>query len=175
MIKQVIPRDYCLGCQGCCRFGQQDSVWLPCLLNEEIEGLLKKNFPSSLISGEKKIRSQPHPEENNFTPPLRAGAGFICSFFVPQDNKCKIYAFRPFECQLYPFLINRKDDKIFLAVDLRCPFAQENLKNPKYKKYIQYLTDLFNGSSVIQILKNNPQIIQTYPEVLNLKKLNFNL
>jgi len=161
MIRQIIPRDYCLSCQGCCRFSQQDSVWLPCLLNEEIENLLKKDFPPSIISPGKKIRSQPHLEEDNF----------VCSFFQPQDNKCKIYTFRPFECQLYPFLINKKEEEIFLAADLRCPFVQKNLENSEFKLYFRYLTDFFNSQGGTALLKNNPQLIQTYPEVSNLLKL----
>jgi len=172
MIKQAIPKDYCLSCVGCCRFSEQDSVWLPCLLNEEIQELLKKNFPPSLISQEKKVCNIPyHPEQDNFTPPLHARAGFICSFFRPKDNKCKIYAFRPFECRLYPFLINRKGDKVFLALVLRCPFVKENLESQKFKEYIRYLTTFFNSPARIKILKNNPQIIQKYEDVLNLAEL----
>ncbi len=165
MIKQIIPRDYCLNCQGCCRFSQQDSAWLPCLLNEEIENLLKKNFPPFIISQGKKIRSEPHPEEHNF----------ICSFFQTQDNKCRIYTFRPFECQLYPFLINQEGKEIFLAIDLKCPFAQKNLESPEFKLCRQYLTDFLNNEEGTALLKSNPQIIQTYPGVLNLIKLSLRL
>jgi len=162
MIKQVTTRNYCLNCNDCCRFSEQDSVWLPCLLNEEMQELLKKNFPPSLISQEKKIRSLPNPKQNNF----------ICSFFQPKDNKCAIYAFRPFECQLYPFLINRKDDKVFLALDSRCPFVKENLESQEFKEYIRYLTGFLNSPVRIKALKSNPQIIQIYEGVLNLAELN---
>lgn len=162
MIEQVIPQDYCLGCKGCCRFSQQDSVWLPVLLREEIEELLEKNFSPSLIAQDKKIHSLPYPEQNNF----------ICSFFKAQDNKCKIYAFRPFQCQLYPFLINRKGDSVFLAIDLKCPFVQENLKNQKFKRYSQDLTELLKSPNKRETLKNNPQIIQAYEGALNLAELN---
>ncbi len=161
MIRQAIPHDYCLSCQGCCRFSQQDSVWLPCLLNEEIENLLKKNFPPSLISQEKKIRCEPYLGENNF----------ICSFLEPRENKCQIYAFRPFECRLYPFLINQEGKEIFLAIDLKCPFAQKNLESPEFKLYLRYLADFLNSQEGSALLKNNPQLFQAYPEVLNLVKL----
>ena len=162
MIKQVTIRNHCLNCNDCCRFSEQDSVWLPCLLNEETQELLKRNFPPSLIAQEKKIRSLPNPKQNNF----------ICSFFQPKDNKCAIYAFRPFECQLYPFLINRKDDKVFLALDSRCPFVKENLESQEFKEYIRYLTGFLNSPVRIKALKSNPQIIQIYEGVLNLAELN---
>jgi len=162
MIKQAIARNYCLGCHGCCRFSEQDSVWLPHLLEKEAQELLKKDFPAALISCDKKIRSIPYPAQNNF----------ICSFLQPKDNKCKIYAFRPFECQLYPFLINRKGGEVFLAIDLKCPFVKENLESQKFKTYIRYLTSFFNNPRKIKVLKNNPQIIQIYEGVLNLAELN---
>ena len=161
MIKQVVPQEVCLECQGCCRFQKIDSVWSPCLLDEEIQDLLDKKIPPACISSNKKLLLIPNAQ----------GTGFICSFFDAKDNKCKIYGFRPFECQLYPFLINRKDDKIFLALGLRCPFVKENLESQKFKEYIRYLTDFFNKPRIIKILKNNPQIIQAYGGIINLAEL----
>jgi len=162
VIKQIVPQEVCLECRGCCRFSEQDSVWLPHLLGEEIQELLKKNFPPSLISQDKNIRSVPNPAQNNF----------VCSFSQPKDNKCAIYAFRPFECQLYPFVINRKADKVFLALDLRCPFVKENLESQEFREYIRYLTGFLNSPVRIKVLKSNPQIIQIYEDVLNLAELN---
>jgi Fe-S-cluster containining protein len=90
-----------------------------------------------------------------------------------KDNKCKIYFFRPFECQLYPFLINRNAGKAFLAVDLKCPFVKQRLETKEFKEYTKNLSGILNSPSLIKILKNNPQIIQAYPEALNLRELNF--
>lgn len=150
-LKQFVSSDYCLKCDNCCRFSQQDTIWLPRLLNEEKEKL------------DKKIRLLSNPKHGNF----------ICACFNIQDNKCKIYSFRPFECQIYPFLINRKEENIFLAVDLRCPFIRENLKSEKFKEYISYLAKFLNNPSVPNMLRSNPQIIQTYTEVINLAELKF--
>lgn len=148
-IKQITPSNFCLKCDGCCRFSQADTVWQPHLLKEE-----KKDL-------EDLIRL------------LDTETGFICASLGMQDNKCKIYARRPFECQLYPFLVNRKENKIFLAVDLKCPFAKENLKTKEFRDYMEYLTKLFKNPSCKNILKNNLQIIQIYPEVINLAELKF--
>lgn len=102
---------------------------------------------------------------------LSGQSNFFCSFFNLQDNKCKIYALRPFECQLYPFLINRKGKKVFLALDLHCPFVEKKLKTQEFKEYVLYLTDFLNDSPQAEILKNNPQIIQDYSEALDLEEL----
>lgn len=163
MIKQFIPKEYCLGCQGCCRFQEPDSVWLPCLLDSEIQGLYKKGIVPLAVSSSKRIRPIPSTTEDNF----------VCAFLTPKDNKCKIYPLRPFECQLYPFLINRKEDKVFLGLDLKCPFVQERLKSRQFKEYVKDLASALNSPSLKGLLKNNPQIIQAYPEALNLKELKF--
>jgi Fe-S-cluster containining protein len=144
-LKQLIPKDYCFSCQGCCRFNQEDSIWFPHLLEEE-----KKRLG--------KIRALADPQQGNF----------ICAFLNKESNKCRIYNLRPFECQLYPFVFNRNNNKVFLAVDLNCTFIKENPRNQEFKDYVQRLTDLISSPSVLNILKNNPQLIQTYEGVLAL-------
>lgn len=161
MIKQFVPQEVCLKCQGCCRFSQKDSLWSPTLLHEEVQGLLKNKIPPLFISCNNKIRLLQMSDQDNF----------VCSFFSQQENRCKIYLWRPFECQLYPFLINHKNKKVYLAVDLHCAFVEKELNTPQFEKYVSYLTEFLNSPSQTGLFKKNPQIIQRYPEVLNLNKL----
>ncbi len=148
MIRQFIPQEVCLKCKGCCRFSQEDSVWVPRLLKEE-EGVLSE------------IRVIPSQEGNNF----------ICSFFNPEDNHCKIYAERPFECQLYPFLLKKKSGKIFLGLDLNCPFTKGKIETKEFSEYLNYLIGLLKSQQYAAILKSNPQVIQGYPEAEELSAL----
>jgi Fe-S-cluster containining protein len=161
MINQLIPSGVCLKCKGCCRFAQEDSVWAPSLLNGEIDSLSKAGLAPSMITPQKKIRVANFNKENIF----------ICSLFNPEGHICKIYSARPFECQLYPFLLKRKNNKIFLAVDLNCPFAKENIKSSSFTQHVQYLTGLLKGPQYAAILKNNPQVTQEYPEAEELGEL----
>lgn len=160
-IRQLIPKDFCLKCSGCCRFSQQDSIWSPCLLNSEIKKLCQKNFPPSLFSTDKRLRLEPSQKGNSF----------LCPLLNTRNNKCKIYSFRPLECQLYPFLINRNGNSIFLAVDLKCPFAKENLSQEKFREYTRFLTDALNSPQGLDTLRNNLHLIQIYNEILNLSEL----
>lgn len=139
-------------CDGCCRFVEANSAWFPHFLKEEEKKISKDRFLP--ISNKK---------ENNF----------ICSFLNVKGNKCKIYGIRPFECRLYPFLLNRsvESGKTFLAIDTNCAFAKENLKKPEFKKYTEYIAALLNSFGFSKLMKNNPQIIQSYPDVLNLAEL----
>lgn len=161
MIKQFIPQGFCLKCQGCCRFKEADSVWAPCLLDTEIQELLDKDIPPALISINRRIAPVPDPAQD----------GFICPFLGPSDNKCKIYESRPLECQLYPFLVNLRSNKVLLTVDLNCPYAKENLKTGRFKEYTEYLAAFLNAPEQVRALKNNPQIIQAYEKVLDILEL----
>lgn len=171
MIKQFVPSEFCLDeCRCCCRFSQPKSIWSPSVLNEEIQLFLENNIPPLVISENKKIRLISFPEDN---PDLSSHIGniFICPFLNPEDSRCKIYSFRPFECQLYPFLINRRQEKIFLAVDLGCAFIKKNLHGQEFKKYVRFLGEFLNNASELDRLRNNPQIIQTYEDALDLWEL----
>ena len=161
MIRQIVSEEFCLGCRGCCRFSQPETIWSPALLEEDKQAFLKNNIPPLLISVDNKVRLVYNQEQDNF----------VCSLLDFKDNKCKAYAFRPFECKLYPFLINRKVDKVFLAADLKCPFVEENMHKPLFKEYVQYLTTLFNNPDLRKTLKDSPQVNQTYEGVLDLVNL----
>ena len=161
MIKQFVPQEICLKCRGCCRFAEQDSVWAPCLLEEEAQELIDRDIPAAYINMQKKIRPVPDP----------AGEGFVCAFFESAGNKCKIYNMRPFECQLYPFLINLRDKKVVLTVDLNCPYVKENMGNQEFKAYVEYLSAYLNSPRQLKMLKDNPQIIQAYEDVLDVIEL----
>lgn len=161
MIKQLIPAGFCLKCQGCCRFKEMDSVWAPCLLEEEVQDLIDKDIPGAYINMQRRIRPISNPK----------GEGFICAFFRVESNKCKIYNLRPFECQLYPFLINLRYKKVVLTVDLNCPYVTENLKTEEFREYVSYLTAYLNSPKQLEILKDNPQIIQAYEDVLDVIEL----
>ena len=163
MIKQFVPQEFCLKCQGCCRFKEANSVWSPCLLNEEIQELLDKpGIPAAAISIDRRIQPIANPQ----------GTDFICPLLNILDNKCKIYSTRPFECQLYPFLINLRKDKVLLTVDLNCPYAYEQINSQQAKEYIVYLSGYLNSAPLLSMLKDNPQIIQAYEEVREVAELN---
>lgn len=161
MIKQIIPEEFCLECRGCCRFKEMNSAWSPCLLEEEIQDLLDKKIPPACISSNKKLLPVSNPQ----------GEGYACPFLEAKENKCKIYGFRPFECQLYPFLIDLRRGRVILTLDLNCPYVAEHLKSDDFKRYTDHLVAYLNSPDQIRLLKDNPQVIQAYEEVLDIIEL----
>jgi len=163
MIKQFVAQEFCLKCRGCCRFKEANSVWSPCLLDEEIQGFLdKEGIPAVSISADRRIQPVA----------IRDAEGFVCPFLNTADNKCKVYHLHPFECQLYPFLINLRSDKVLLTVDLNCPYVAEKINSQEAKDYIVYLSSFLNSPQQLKMLKDNPQIIQAYEEVREVAELN---
>lgn len=163
MIKQLVPQETCLKCQGCCRFREIDSVWTPCLLEEELQDLIDQDIPPAYINMQRKIRPVPNTK----------GEGYICAFLEAESNKCKMYHMRPFECQLYPFLITLRNKKVVLTVDLNCPYVKENLNKKEFKEYADYLAEYLNAPAQIKMLLDNPQLIQAYEDVLDVIELDF--
>jgi Fe-S-cluster containining protein len=161
MMRQLIPEEACLKCRGCCRFSDTESIWSPNLLDDDTQALLKNGIPPFFILDNKKIRLTHYLPENNF----------ICSLFDAGSNKCKAYAFRPFECRLYPFLINRSNGKVFLAADLKCPSLKGKEKSEALQFHAQYLADFLSQPDILKILRRNAHIIQEYEGVLDLVEL----
>jgi len=161
MIKQYVPSKVCLKCQGCCRFSQNDSIWSVRLLDKEQKKLLKNKISFFFIGKDKRIIPQPLAETHSF----------ICSLLNPKDNKCKIYKIRPFECQIYPFILRCHHENFFLAIHLHCPLMKDGLDSKNFKQYSNYLGSLLNSSHYLKLLKDNPQLFQPYEDALDVSEL----
>ncbi|MCX5712106.1 MAG: YkgJ family cysteine cluster protein [Candidatus Omnitrophica bacterium] len=152
MIKKFVPSSICLACRGCCRFKHIDSIWSVALLDSDIKRLMRHHVPPAVITRDKRIALEP----------IKGEEYFSCSFLNQNNNICRVYQFRPWECQLYPFLVQKDKQKFFLAVDLNCPYAQAQFKTEPFNKYTLYLRLLLNSPRCLKTIKRNPQILQEY-------------
>ena len=146
--EKLIPEGYCFSCQGCCRFAERDSAWLPHLLEEE-----KKYFTELSVLFD--------PRQRNY----------LCGFLDRETNKCKVYAKRPFDCRFYPFLINRFNDGVFLGIDLNCVFIKENIGKKGFRESLLKMGGLCQSENFRNILKDNPCLVQAYEDILNLARI----
>ncbi len=147
-IKQIIPQEFCLECQGCCRFSDPESAWKPHLLEEEKAAV-----------GEINIKANP------------AQDNFICQHLELKSNKCDIYNNRPFDCRFYPFLFNRKNGRFFLSLDTNCAYVSRNGPAQQFQPGVNDLLELVRGERYLDILRRNPQLFQEYAGVLDLVEL----
>lgn len=164
-LKQFVPESVCLSCDGCCRYAERESNWSPLFLFEEIVELTEKNIvPSCLFThGHTRLKG---PAKIDL---IEQNGQFFCPCFDIKGKKCKIYSCRPLDCQLYPFVLTRKDNKVYLAVDEKCHYMRQIKETKPMKDYIQYLIKFFASKKMERLLKDNPEFIQEYP--LDLKFL----
>ena len=153
--KQFVPSSVCLKCDGCCRFKEAGSRWRPYMAEAEKKEagkpvLADKVFARHVISPDGRISV------------TSCGEGHLCYFLNPQDNTCGIYHGRPFECQLYPFLLGRENGKTIVYAHLNCPHIQEHWGAGLYKDYAAYLQEFFRREDVLSFLKDNPALIADY-------------
>ncbi|MFZ5801124.1 MAG: YkgJ family cysteine cluster protein [Candidatus Omnitrophota bacterium] len=140
-IRQFVPSKVCLECEVCCRFSEPKGVWLPHTSRKEAAALNRQTI------GIRKFKQ-----------------GFCCEFFIPKENRCRVYGLRPFDCRIYPFLLHKQKGKLFLAAHLACPFIVENLRAKKFQRYVSYLKKFFRRKDIRIFLKENPHLAQDYSE-----------
>ena len=151
-IKQFIPQQLCIKCKGCCRFSEKDGLWRPSLLDEEISMISEREPAQAAAIRCKKIEPSPF---NDY---------YVCPFLNTGDNRCRIYNVRPFECRLYPFLINKTRGGIYLSVDLNCPFIKDKAGTREFNDYVNYLITFLSLPVVAFVIKRNPQILADYSQ-----------
>ena len=162
--KQFIPEKECLSCYGCCRYSQKHTVWAPLFLFDEIVELTAKNIvPCCLFTHVDAHYGEAARIDLIEQSTGHSLTGFICPCFDPGSNKCKIYAHRPFDCSLYPFLLARSGDQAYLAVDENCPYIKKISSTQGMLDYVQYLVEFFSSGDIIKAVKDDPRIAQEYP------------
>ena len=154
-VKQFVPSAVCLSCDGCCRFKEEQSPWRPKITEDEIARKGKRDLLSEIYSKDK-IDASGHIKTT-----CSAGHHF-CSFFSPQDNTCGVYDVRPFECELYPFVLTKKDGKTIIAAHHNCPFIQMQRNAAEFEAYAAYLKEFFAQKDVLDFLKKNPTLVGEY-------------
>lgn len=155
-MKQFVPSEVCLGCDGCCRFKEEDSAWRPRITDSEKKQISTKPGLADKIFSKVKVG-----DDHQLTTVLCHGL-HICTFFNPEHNTCGIYHARPFDCQLYPFVMTRNEGRAVVSVHLLCPHIQEKKDSEEFVQYAQYLRGFFARPDVITFLQKNPFMIGDY-------------
>jgi hypothetical protein len=64
-----------------------------------------------------------------------------------------------------------RNKKVLLTVDLNCPYIRDKANTHEFREYTEYLVKYLNSPESISILKDNPQVLQAYEEVLDVVEL----
>jgi Fe-S-cluster containining protein len=88
-----------------------------------------------------------------------------CEFLIENDHSCRVYAKRPFECELYPFLLINTDSGLDLAAHLGCPFIIDNINKDEFSQYADFLLEKLAQPEIMDVIKNQKKVFHWYPEV----------
>lgn len=157
-LDQWIPSSVCLECRGCCRYSQSSGVWAPFFLYEEITELVNENLLSCCLFSHANVNQG----RGGRIQAVKSGDHFFCPCFDVERNACNIYSRRPLDCQLYPFLLARKGDEAFLAVDKKCPHVAPNRKGPEWAAYRAYLRSILESETFLACAQKDPDIVADY-------------
>lgn len=154
-LPDFVLSNICLKCDGCCRFAQADSEWRPKTDSEEdLEMYIDCIDESRYLK-------------------VEVEQGICkCIFLDLDDNKCDIYDNRPFECRLYPFMLVRDKDSVYVAVHLSCPFVQEHLDDEMFVDHVSSLREYFVQQDVKDFVRRHEFLAGEYTDYRNeIKKL----
>jgi len=163
-IPQIVPPSWCMSCDVCCHFPEEDSFLAPYFTRDEIDKALKEGLSRELFKNPEGCKIQLVP----------FGEGFICPAYDPHTSRCRIYPIRPLDCKLYPFALMEdiRGESIILGVDEKCPFIMESREESWIRDRATTLARIIEGE-LFPILLENRELIGPYQEdVYPLLKLN---
>ena len=160
-LKQFVPSEVCLKCDGCCRYKEADSIWRPKLGRDD------ENSLAALINAGGVLDAQ------GYVKTIQTCGEHFCKFLNGADNTCGIYSQRPFECSLYPFIISHaQGGAVKVHVHLSCPYVQDHLSREAFNAHVAYLKDFFGRMETKEFLSRNKDMFHDYspyaPELLHL-------
>ncbi len=174
-LKQFVPSEVCLKCDGCCRYKEANSAWRPKLGVDDQKSL------AALITAGDVLDAQ------GYVKTIQACGKHFCKFLKRKDNTCGIYTKRPFECSLYPFIISQTPDAVKICAHLSCPYVQDHLpravlipdirRSSDFAAYVAYLKEFFSRAQTKEFLSRNKAMFHDYssyaPELLHVFDVSF--
>jgi len=155
-IAQLIPQDICLSCDVCCRYAEQFSIWTPFVLKEEVADFETYDILPGFM--ETSCGTNIRAVKNNGI--------YACPFFNKDGSACAIYNTRPFDCQLYPFVISYSQDyaAIILAADCQCPYIAGEKNATAVIKHAAALRDIIEKEEIATLVYENKGLIMNHAD-----------
>ncbi len=154
---QITTEQRCLSCKACCRFDDKKSIWRPRVATcEEIFSQEQDSIDSSGY-----IHAETHTH------------CISCVFLNICDNRCSVYALRPLECRMYPFLLFWSEGQIAVGVHLSCPYVQEEENSHFFKEKTQDVRDFCSAGEFMAFVQAHREMVSDYSQYMNEIKILF--
>lgn len=173
-LPQFVDQEYCLSCRGCCHFDTSKSDWRPkWSMSERNHHLsfvkVKNSEVSSPLNVDAKGFIQTRPSDKS------KHCRHHCYHLESSSHHCQIYNQRPFDCQLYPFLLRKKNNKRYISVHQACPFVIDHAEDERITAYTKILLEYLQREDIRKFLSWNDEIFHEYSsydgEITDLEEL----
>jgi Fe-S-cluster containining protein len=150
MTNSFVSSDQCLTCRGCCIFDGDEVEWLPHISTEESRSLNVGHLAPEGTSG------------HNVLPTITRNGCRRCVFLNPADHRCQAYEKRPFECQLYPFLLSNESGRLRVYAHLACPYVGQERGGPRWQEHKEQLRSYFASGQMRDLVRAQAAIFPDY-------------
>ena len=152
-----MPSRTCLQCDVCCRFPDPDSALRPYFTEREITEALAGGLEGAAFPNRRGSQVVLVPDQ--------AGEGYLCPAFDSATSTCRVYAQRPFDCQLYPLALMWDDTHSHIALgwDTKCPFMREEIP-AEIQRHADRVVALLDRPGVQEQLILHPRLIGRFQE-----------
>lgn len=156
-LPQLVPSRTCLECDVCCRFPDPDSALRPYFTEQEITEALAGGLEGTAFPNRRGAQVVLVPDQ--------AGEGYLCPAFDSATSTCRVYAQRPFDCQLYPLALmwDESHRHIVLGWDTKCPFMREEIP-AEIQRHADRVMALLDRPGVEAQLVSHPRLIGRFQE-----------
>ena len=151
-LKKLLDLKNCIKCQECCKFKKNDAVWAPIFSRTETNAIFKEY--------KIKIAYRRHGQSLNYFQPRLVKSQknpriCVCPFLNEKKYSCSIEKLKPFDCQIWPFVLmkNKKKDAINLVYYGKkyCP-GLANIGKRRFETYKKYLVNFCKLNSIVPYL-----------------------
>ncbi|HLD88595.1 MAG TPA: YkgJ family cysteine cluster protein [Candidatus Nanoarchaeia archaeon] len=149
-MKNITEYSDCRKCSECCKFRKDEIYFAPVFANEEFD---------KLGSDSEKVFFEQRGTAKQVRLAKLNDEFYVCPFYNSEKELCSIYQKRPFDCRIYPFLVAKKNGKIYLtAFRDACP-SLEKKSEDEIVNYAENLKNWLQEEKQLRFFERNPDVI----------------
>ncbi len=153
----------CQDCRGCCYFPEEETYFAPIFTKEEIDiiGKTRKEMPVF-----KPFRDSTNVFKIDIVHSTRKKGQKVCPFLDEKTHLCGVYAVRPFDCKIWPFMFMKNTDgRTVLASFMKdaCPIT-DSFSTETYDEYKKNIFEFIKKEKGFDLLKTHPDLASDYEE-----------
>jgi Fe-S-cluster containining protein len=151
------PLSDCERCRTCCRFEEYESYFAPIFADSERRRL----DAAGIAAGFVRHGRQEDVWQVQLVP---EGRHHLCPFLDGESQRCRIYAHRPLDCRIWPFILMRdREEKTVLGhfSRERCP-SFRRLSDLQFAERVRRTAEWLRSEAVCGLLREYPGLVWPY-------------